>query len=140
MMDADIKRLRRLYPRLWRHELAKMSDGWTKITEELMEALDEIQPPIPGEYGSPLFLMIQFGGGFALAFVSPNPGLGEWNNEKALALIEAVSVFNDAVVETCEICAGPSHSIVQEPGSNQQRLCERCSEQQLAKFEARSVQ
>ncbi|UWU29205.1 hypothetical protein N2600_04340 [Rhizobium sp. WSM1274] len=141
MKDADIKRFRSLYPRLWRHELSKMPDGWVKITEELMEALNEIQPPIPGEYGSPLFLMIQFGSGFAIALVSPNPDLGTWNQEKALDVIQAVCRFNWQVCETCEVCAGPSHIIVKEPnGLHQQRLCEHCAEERLAKFEGRSVQ
>ncbi|MBX5164767.1 hypothetical protein [Rhizobium sp. NZLR4b] len=141
MKDVDIHRLRDLYPRLWRHDLSTLPGGWTAIAERLLADLNEIQPSVPGEYGSPLFLLISFHGGFAVAFVSPNPELGTWNAEKSLALIEAVRRFNAATSAACEVCSGPSYIIVKETnGSHQQRLCQHCSDERLEKFEARSVQ
>ncbi|WP_105432748.1 hypothetical protein [Neorhizobium sp. T6_25] len=141
MKDDDIKRLRSLYPRLWRHDLTRLPDGWTAIIEKLMAALNEIQTPIKGQYGSPLFVLIQSSGGFAVAFASPNPELGNWTPEKSHAVIEALRQFNAATSESCEICGSPSVIVAQErDGGPQHRLCQRHNEEQLAKYEGRVLQ
>lgn len=108
----QIMKLAQVYPHFWHHQMMTLPDGWFEITERLLADLHEIQPPIEGVFGSPLPLLIKKGAGFAVAFVSPNPELGSWTPEKAMAVMEALVRFNEASGHTCEVCGQRSETIV----------------------------
>lgn len=96
MTREDYDRLERLYPHYTHQNCRILPDAWTPLIEALFGALQEIQPPVEGVIASPLFVWIIRSKGFGIAFVSPNPEVGEWTAEKAEELVHVLQAFNYA--------------------------------------------